>query len=324
MSASRDVELQGDLPLPALRVLMVCARCDSFTRAALELGVAQASVSYQIKLLEQSLNLKLFARNGAGVALTDEGNRYVNVVRQALLELDTATEQLRAGTLNATLSCNVATTIGLRWLVPRLRKFSLQFPEVALTLNMTEQFMDFGKDRIDIGIWYGTGDWEGLVSKLLFQEVLVPVCSPDFLKKFPNGIQAESLAKITLLHSKSTVNDWGHWLDARGITGIDAKQGLVFEQPHFAMQAAAEGVGIAMADRMLAQQDLHCGRLVIPIQGGLARAAGYYLVGPPAAREGLRSGRLWRWLVAESLDVTDSADSEFGLADLPIEIKRPT
>jgi LysR family transcriptional regulator, glycine cleavage system transcriptional activator len=317
------MELPGDVPLPALRVLLVCARSESFTRAALELGVAQASVSYQIKLLEQSLKLKLFARNGAGVVLTDAGARYVDVVRRALLELDSATGQLRAGTLGASLVCNVATTIGLRWLVPRLRKFSLQFPDIALTLNMTEQFMDFAKDEVDIGIWYGAGEWPGLVSTLLFQEVLVPVCSPEFLKKFPDGIKPRSLAGITLLHSRSTMNDWGNWLEARGITGIDAHKGLVFEQPHFAMQAAAEGVGIAMADRMLAQPDLHRGRLVIPIHGGLARTTGYYLVGQPAAPDGLRSGKFWRWLVAEALDVTDSAGSEYGLADLPIEIKRP-
>jgi LysR family glycine cleavage system transcriptional activator len=289
-----------ELPLNALRVLDACARCLSFTRAAHDLEVTQAAVSHQIKILEGYLGVRLFRRSGRGVILTQEGDSYMTAVREALTHLDEATVKLRAGRTGGSVTCSIATTIAMRWLVPRLGGFTLQYPDTTIRLDMTERFVNFADDNVDVAIRYGDGHWPGLVRDLLFREVLVPVCSPQLLKGRRKLARIKDLENHTLLHASASLQDWGHWLKAHGVTGIDSRQGLVFDQPHLALQAAAEGLGVAMADRSLVQRELGAGTLLIPLEGGLSRREGYYVVGTSQARDSLNVGRFWRWLMAQA------------------------
>jgi LysR family glycine cleavage system transcriptional activator len=299
-TAIKDSKASRGLPLNALRALETCARCLSFTKAAEELRVTQAAVSHQIKVLEGYLGVRLFLRLGRGVRLTPEGESYFIAVREALTHLDEATVKLRAGRGRSSITCSIATTIAMRWLVPRLGSFSLQYPDTTIRLDITERFVNFASETVDIAIRYGTGRWPGLVRDLLFREVLVPVCSPQLLKGKRSLARIEDLKNYTLLHAAASLFDWQHWLAAHNATQIDSKKGLIFDQPHLALQAAADGLGIAMADRRLTQRELITGTLMIPFEGGLSRTEGYYVVGTRAARDSLDAGRFWRWLLAEA------------------------
>jgi LysR family transcriptional regulator, glycine cleavage system transcriptional activator len=144
------------------------------------------------------------------------------------------------------------------------------------------------------------------VSNLLFREVLVPVCAPELLGRGAGRISIRDLRIQKLLHAVSAPGDWKAWLTANGVKGIDARAGIVFEQPHLAVQAAADGLGIAIADRWLVHDDLAAGRLIVPFEGALARAEGYYVVGRESARDSLHIGAFWRWLL------TQAAGNPFG------------
>lgn len=297
---SANSQTWRDLPLHALRVFEVCARHLNFTKAARELRVTQAAVSQQIAGLESYLGLHLFRRVGRGVVLTDDGASYLTAVREALAHLDLATRKLRARHDEAVIICSIATTVAMRWLVPRLRGFTLAHPGTEVRLSITERYVDFTREDVDIAIRYGVGTWPDLVADLLFREVLVPVCSPELLRGDRPIARPEDLAGHTLLHAASSLRDWEHWLAATGATGVDAKRGLIFDQPHLALQAAADALGVAIADRSLAEAEIASGRLVMPFDVKLARAEGYYIVGPAAARDSLRVGPFWQWLLAQA------------------------
>ncbi|WP_162913111.1 transcriptional regulator GcvA [Rhodospirillaceae bacterium SYSU D60014] len=298
---STDSQASRDLPLHALRVFEVCARHLNFTKAARELRVTQAAVSQQIAGLEAYLGLHLFRRVGRGVVLTDDGTSYLIAVREALAHLDLATRKLRARRDEAVIICSIATTIAMRWLVPRLRGFTLAHPGTEVRLSITERFVDFAREDVDIAIRYGAGTWPGVVSDLLFRESLVPVCSPELLRGERPIARPADLAGHTLLHSANSLQDWAHWLAATGTNGIDAKRGLIFDQPHLALQAAADALGVAIADRSLVEAEIASGRLATPFDVKLARAEGYYVVGPAAARDSLQVGPFWHWLLAQAV-----------------------
>ncbi len=297
-----------EIPLNALRFFSVCAHHLSFTKAARELMVTQAAVSHQIAQLEDYLGIRLFRRSGRGVVLTDEGGCYLNAVREAFAHLEQATARLRAGRGTATVVCSIATTIAMRWLVPNLRGFNLLYPDIEVRLSLTERFVNFDRENVDIAIRYGEGRWSGLITDLLFRETLVPVCSPELQRGRRSLASVEDLKHHTLLHAAASRLDWDSWLAAQRITGIDTQRGVLFEQPHLALQAAADGLGIAMADRWLVQTDMAAGRLVTPFEGRLERSQGYYIVGRAVSRDSLHIGPFWQWLLARATDgiVTDT------------------
>lgn len=290
-----------ELPLNALRVFSASGQHLSFTKAARELKVTQAAVSHQIAALEDFLGVHLFRRSGRGVLLTAEGATYLIAVREALAHLEQATTRLRAGRGETNVVCSIATTIAMRWLVPNLRAFNLLQPGIEVRLSLTERFVDFDRENVDIAIRYGTGQWQGLVTDLLFREVLVPVCSPDLLRR-GSLAHPEDLKLHTLLHASAGLKDWESWLAAQEVGGVDTRGGLTFEQPHLVLQAAADGLGVAMADRWLVRADLAAGRLTIPFEGALIRSEAYYVVGRVASRNSIHVGAFWQWLLAQAND----------------------
>lgn len=300
-AAASDSRAQ-EIPLNALPVFCAAARHESFTLAARELRVTQAAVSHQVGLLERFLGLRLFRRVARGVVLTEEGSEYLSAAREALAHLEEATRRVRAGRGSCIIVCSIATTIAMRWLVPRLRSFASLNASIDVRLSITERFVDFATENVDVAIRYGSGSWPGLVSALLFREVLVPVCAPELLRRSSARLSARNLRTQKLLHAASTRGDWKAWLVANSVAGVDARAGIVFDQPHLAVQAAADGLGIAMADRWLVREDLIAGRLVVPVEGVLARAEGYYVVGPESARDSLHVGAFWRWLLTQAVE----------------------
>ena len=280
------------LPLHALRACEAAARHASFTRAAAELGVTQAAVSQQVAAVERNLGRRMFERQGRGVVPTESGRQYLPAVREALAALARATRRLGRGESDSVVTVSLATTIAMRWLIPRRQAFGQRHPEVDLRLAINERYLEVGGGEVDIGIHYGLSHAAGLESRLLFHEVLTPVASPALRKRLAN---AQDLARHRLLHAKATPGDWPDWLALAKVTLPDPTAGQVFEQPHLALDAAAAGLGVALADRAMVTADLAAGRLVEPFALRLTRDEGYYLVAPrERTRPAVRS--VWTWL----------------------------
>jgi len=288
--------------LTALRAFEAAARHLSFSRAADELNVTHAAVSHQIKALEADLGVPLFRRLTRAVRLTDAGQAYLPVLREAFDAIAEATGRL-AGDDDGRLMVSATPAFAARWLVPRLGRFYAAHPKIDVRLDPSMALIDFRRDDVDIAVRYGRGDWPGLRVERLLSLDMFPVCSPALLDG-PEPLRAPAdLARHTLLHDDLR-EDWPRWLVAAGVEGIDLSRGPTFNETSLLMQAAAAGLGVAIAVSALVAADLAEGRLVRPFEIAVAEEAGFYLVYPEAsaARAKVRAFRDWMFAEARAAD----------------------
>lgn len=288
-------------PLNAVRVFEAAARHLSFTRAAQELNVTQAAVSHQIKALEGHLGFRLFRRTGRSLMLTDEAQILFPAVRDSLDALHAAFRLVldedgaeTAGVLTVTTVPSFAT----RWLVPRLKQFRLQQPDIDVRLSASMDLTDLLTEGIDVGVRYGLGSWAGLESWWLMEEDVFPVCAPSLLKEGPPLTKPEDLSKHTLLQDAGM--DWRIWLEAAGTTLPDPDRGPGFLDSAHAMHAALDGQGIWLGRSVLVRDELEAKRLVKPFDISIPSAYAYWIVCPKADVNRSKV-RLFRdWLLSEA------------------------
>ena len=282
-------------PLNALRAFEAAARHQSFTRAAEELNVTQTAVSHQIRTLEERLGLKLFDRRGRALQLTEAAQNYLPSVRSAFDELHDATERLVRRDGDATLTVSTLTSFAAKWLIPRLGGFQDRHPEISIRIATSMVSVDFDRDDIDVAIRYGRGDWPGLRVDRLVREDIFPVCSPKLVAG-PNPLRRpDELASHTLLHVVGFLEDWRVWLTAANVDGVDPSSGLRFDLMMNALQAAIDGLGVALGRSALVEGDLAAGRLIAPFDISLPFEAAYYVVAPEqsADRPNIKAFREW-------------------------------
>ncbi|NVD96852.1 transcriptional regulator GcvA [Massilia sp. BJB1822] len=284
-------------PLNSLRVFETAAQRLSFTRAAEELCVTTAAVSHQIKLLEDHLGIKLFVRTNNVLALTVAGERYLPRVREAFRALAQATDELMDEN-NAVLKVAVAPTFGAKWLVPRLYRFLAQHPEIRVEIN-TDGERNYRNS--DITIDSRRAGFADLSVEPFLSTGLIPVCSPELKARIRTP---SDLANVTLLHEVSPLNDadypnWEEWLSAAGVGDVDVRQGLVFSQALMALQAAIDGQGVALAQRLLIDYDVAAGRLVRLFDIATPLRLHYYLIHAPETRKNPAFQAFRSWLLAE-------------------------
>jgi LysR family glycine cleavage system transcriptional activator len=279
-------------PLSALRVFEAAARHLSFRAAADELLLTPSAVSRSVQSLEEWLGTPLFTRGSRSIALTEAGAAYLPQVRTALDILARATDAVPGHGRRGALSISAAPTFGLRWLVPRLRRFKARHPGIAITLDTALRQVEFPRDGIDLAIRMGTGPWPDLDAVHLVTESLVPVCAPSLAASIRD---AGDLAGATLLHVTQVSQEWEYWAHARGITGLDTASGLRFDTVQYALNAAAEGLGIALGRRPLTDPDLASGTLVEVLGPAVPASSSYWLVCAPEslARPDVRAFRDW-------------------------------
>jgi len=286
-------------PLNALRAFEAAARHLSFTRAAGELNVTQAAISHQVKALEDWLGLSLFRRLNRALRLTEEGQAYLPPVRDALDKLDEATRRLRGGEASRTLTVSTLDSFAAGWLVPRLRRFRTEFPEIDVRVTAAAHLVDFSREDVDMAIRYGPGRWPGVDAVRLLHEDIFPVCSPALLEG-PHPLRRPAdLAHHTLLHDDMPVN-WRGWLTAAGLEGVDAERGPFYGQSHLVIQAAVNGEGVALGRSPLVAGALADGRLVKPFEISLPAEYAYYVVYPTAAAEQPKIQAFRDWLLQEA------------------------
>jgi len=279
-------------PLSTLRVFEAAARLGGFKAAADELLLTPSAVSRSIQTLEQWLGVALFVRGNRTIALTEAGAAYVTEIRAVLDRLVRATETIPGRGPSGSLSISAAPTFGLKWLIPRLARFKARYPEVTLTLDTTQRHIEFPRDGIDLAIRMGAGDWPGLEAVHLFRETLVPVCAPALaaLLRTP-----EDLARQTLLRVTTTSADWAYWARVRGWTLPAPVRELRFDTLHYALDAAANGLGVAIGRRPVIDEPLADGTLVEVLGPPVAAPISYWLVCAPASlsRPEVRAFRRW-------------------------------
>jgi LysR family glycine cleavage system transcriptional activator len=289
-------------PLNPLRVFVVVARTLNLTAAACELNVTQSAVSRQIATLESYLGLELLRRERHGVALTRAGSSYAAQVLPAFEQIADATEKLASGTGDRTLRVRTYTTFAAKWLIPRLAAFHSLHPGIEVKITNAVPDVDFDRDKVDVAVQFGNGQWPQTQSIFLFADEIEPVCSPAYLKRHaPNARHPESLLRHPLLVSHYRRKDWADWLAATALT--DAASEAVettFGTSVLTWQAAIDGLGMAIGQSRLLVSEFDKGLLVKPFAKPMHRDHGYYLVWPKRARESHKVSVFRDWLLAAS------------------------
>lgn len=270
-------------PLGALRAFEAVARRLSFTRAAEELHVTPGAVSQQIRSLEQLLGDQLFVRTKRSVALTDAAARLLPDIQAGLDILARACSSRTASADGTALSISVAPSFASKWLLPRLGDFSKRHPDIDLRISATVALADFRRDRIDLAIRLGHGNYPDAIAEPLFADGVTPLCSPELLKRTGRLRKPDDVKRLRLLHDTSIPGDgmdnaWQRWLEFAGASHVPAHRGPRFSLAELAMQAAIDGAGIVMGRLVLAESDLAAGRLVAPFKAVLPLDVSYFLV----------------------------------------------
>jgi LysR family transcriptional regulator, glycine cleavage system transcriptional activator len=288
--------------LNGLRAFEAAARYLSFTQAASELNVTQTAISHQIKRLEQELGVRLFIRQNRALTLTAEASEYLPGVRAAFNDLRLATDRLLRREDDHVLTVSTLASLAAKWLLPRLSAFQEAHPGIDVRITTSATLVDFQRDNVDAAIRYGRGQWPGLRADWLMADEVFPVCSPALLKGDRPLRCPEDLREHVLLHtSNANSDDWRLWLTAAGLPSNLSKQpGITFDLIFMTIQAAIDGIGVAMGRTSYVQDDIAKGRLVVPFKIALPSDAGFYLVSPQARRDSPKLAAFRQWLVASA------------------------
>ena len=280
-------------PLKAVRTFEAAARHLSFTRAADELHVTQAAVSHQIKALEEWLGVTLFRRQTRGVLLTDAGRAYLPALTDALDAIDRATRDLLRRDQAGILTISSLGSFAAKWLVPRLGRFADRHPDISVRIAAEDTLVDFTQSEVDLAIRYSRGTWRGLHHEKFLTEEFFVVCAPKLLDG-PHPLNSPAdLAHHTLLHDQMR-EDWQMWLDHAGVT-VGPGRSLGFSHSNMVLDAAIDGLGVALGRSIMVADDLAAGRLVKPFALSLKAEFAYHLVCPPdhVGRPKVKAFRDW-------------------------------
>lgn len=264
-------------PLNSLKVFEAAARHLSFTRAAEELFVTQAAVSHQIKALEEYLGLKLFRRRNRSLLLTEEGQAYFLDIKDIFSSLAEATDKLLERSEKGALTISLPPSFAIQWLVPRLADFNEQQPDIDVRIKAVDMEEGSLTDDVDVAIYYGRGHWPGLRADKLYQEFLIPLCSPSLMLG-PKPLNClDDLRLHNLLHDTSR-KDWKQFAKENSIEGVNLNHGPIFSHSTMVLQAAIHGQGIALGNNVLAQPEMDAGRLISPFDEVLMTKNAFYVV----------------------------------------------
>jgi LysR family glycine cleavage system transcriptional activator len=286
-------------PLAAVRAFEAAARHENFTAAAAELGMTQAAVSYQIRLLEERIGAPLFRRERRRVVLTEAGRRAAAPIVRAFDTIDAAFAELRAQD-DGMLTISTSQTFANTWLAWRLGAFQMSRPEMAVRLVVSEALADFVTDEVDVAIRSGLGPWEGLSADLLVPIDFTPMCSPAFLAQHGTTLTAEDLLRLPMISPHDPW--WSCWLREAGLDVVDGgrtRAGVRMDSQANEGAAAMAGQGVAMLTPFLWRNDIADGRLVRLFGQTSSRGDAYWLVGPDHRRNVSKIKRFREWLIAE-------------------------
>ncbi|MDN3554465.1 LysR family transcriptional regulator [Halomonas maura] len=249
--------------LNALRAFDETARTLSVTRAAEALHVTHGAISRQLRQLEEQLGMKLFRREGRGLALTQEGEYLRASTSQAFGQLGQACTQLRRRVSEAPLVLGCPGSFLARWFIPRLHRLKTRFPELNLHLTADEDQLDGLGTRVDAALRFAEPPWPSDAQVIdLAPERMGPVMTPGLIDTSPPD--AEALLTLPMLHTQSREQAWPRWFKAQGLDLAAMRRDQSFEHLHYMLEAALVGLGVAIAPSYLVEEDVRTGRLVAP------------------------------------------------------------
>ncbi|MBN8874889.1 MAG: transcriptional regulator GcvA [Rhodospirillales bacterium] len=284
-------------PLNALRAFEAAARLGSFKAAAGELGVTHGAISQQVRLLEHWLRAPLFERHNRRVVLTPAARAYVAEVGPALDRLAAATARYGHDD-GLVLRVNAPASFALRWLVPRLVGFRERHPGIRVRLETSNQPLEALPEAYDVVIRGGPDASYAHAVRPFLTEHRLPVCSPALLARQPLG-SVRDLERHTLLHTLSLPRLWDEWLAAAGAMRLEPEAALTFDHFYLTLQAALDGVGVAIGPTALVADDLAQGRLVTPFDGPRLPARSYCSYVPTGTERTPPTATFLGWLAAE-------------------------
>jgi len=276
--------------LTSLRTFEAAARLCSFKEAALELNFSTSAISHQIRTLEENLDIVLFIRNPGGVALTDAGQLYLGHVRVSLESLEAGAAALKRMQNQDKIRLSLLSSFSTLWLIPNLLQFYQEHPGISVELDDDVDIIDFSVASFDAALRYdfsGTGHWHDVTAHPLFEEWIVPVCSPDYLQKHPEIIRFDLDDRHTVLVNRRHPDEWQQWFRAQKkpigdrVFDVDEHSATtVMDTSNMTLMAACKGMGIALGRTPFVDQYLESSELVRVHSGVQYRGVRHYLVYP--------------------------------------------
>ena len=289
-------------PLNPLHVFTVVARCSNLVAAAQELGVTPSAVSRQVTALEQHFGTRLFRRTRYGLDLLPEAEDLARKLSRAFEAIASAAGAFQAslGVAEQTLTIKTYTTFAARWLIPRLPDFFRLHPQIKIVIKTGAKSIDFSRNEGDLSIQILNRKTDAMNATLLYQDVIEPVCSPDFLKKYaPNPQFPSSLLRQTVISSDFRAFDWKSWLEQSQFEPDYAPASVMnFGNALLGWDAAASGLGIAMGQTKMLEAEISAGKLVTPFHCPV-KIEKYYFVFLPAKDEKPGAAIFKQWLMAQ-------------------------
>lgn len=292
--------------LPSANALLsfeAAARAGSFTKAAAELGVTQAAISYSIRQIETALGVKLFARQHRRVELTEAGERFFQDVSLGLALILRSAEDIRRQHDDRHITISVSTAFASHWMVPRLAAFRQAHPDIDLRLQTTDKDIDLVAESISLGVRRGYGQWPGCGTAYFADEEILPLCSPGYLEEVGPIESLAELAAAKLIHLDEPFRprpSWQDWFANLGVTYRDRGDGLRLNDYALVIQAALEGQGVAIGWRHLTGNLIAQGQLVPARPEKWLGEQGFYVVWPLGPLENKDCQRVRAWLLDQS------------------------
>lgn len=252
-------------PLNAVRAFVAAARHGSFTRAALALHVTHGAVSRQVKTLETHLGVALFERNVRHIRLTEAGRAFFVQAERALSRIASAAQALRSGSSAHAVRIDVRPSFAVRWLIPRLPGFVARHPGIEPEVVTRTGAPREAGSGYDVVIRRGTHGWPAsLAARPFIEDEAYVVAAPSLLARQP-VTTPRALTRCVWLSSKTRADDWPAWQAHLGLRRLRPARQIQFDHLHFVLQAAVDGLGVALAPHSLIGNDLSDARLVCPL-----------------------------------------------------------
>jgi LysR family glycine cleavage system transcriptional activator/LysR family transcriptional regulator of beta-lactamase len=263
--------------LGPLQVFACVHRSEGIAQAAEALHVTPGAISQQLKELEAQLKVQLFYKEGRRLALTAAGRKLAVTIADLFDRVEAAVREVAVDERRPKLRLRVMPSFAIRWLVPRLASFYARHPDIEVELATISSMQESRLEQADFVVLHGEGEWRHLHFDHIFDDALVPVCSPGMAREIKRPLDVQ---RAHLLHSLMRPGDWQIWFNAAGLVG-EPNVGTRLGNAALCYQAAVDGVGVAIAQRDYVAEDLASGRLVAPLPLVATTQKGYYLVCEP-------------------------------------------
>lgn len=250
-------------PLHLLSIFEAAARHENFKLASEELFLTPSAISHQIKSLEEFIGFELFQRKSRGVTLNAAGEMYLNYVQQGLSSFELGTKKVISKYSSPALKISTFSTLASHVVIPQLGHFQNAHPEIDIRIETSTDMRDLRYEDYDIALRIGQGSWPGVDAKVLFEIYITPVCSPEFAKKH-NLKSLSQLNEVPLIDLSNMDDAWQRWSQQVGVAEVKSQEHLAFNNYDYAMRAAEQGLGLALAMIPIENQALKSGRLIAP------------------------------------------------------------